>query len=176
MLDVFGGPGFLAKATNHLGLLGYVLDTKFGLRYDVTMTTLLVLTRIRQDVAAVKGVAGMISPPRRHTPCSPKVVSASAPVANFLRRVRMTWFLEHPCDSWLSDVPKIQTLAVQLARTAWALADFCGLDHHAGSERCLWLGTPTTEIGTVLLAVFWNRCALQCVSSKTCSSRGFSIT
>ena len=36
MLDVFNSPGFLAKATNHLGLRGYVLDTKFGPRYDVT--------------------------------------------------------------------------------------------------------------------------------------------
>ena len=32
MLDVFGGPGFLAKASNHLGLRGYVLNTKFGPR------------------------------------------------------------------------------------------------------------------------------------------------
>ena len=31
MLDVFGGPGFLANASNHLGLRGHVLDTKFGL-------------------------------------------------------------------------------------------------------------------------------------------------
>ena len=36
VLDVFGGLGFLAKATNHPGLSGYVLDTKFGPRYDVT--------------------------------------------------------------------------------------------------------------------------------------------
>ena len=27
--DVFGGPGFLSKATNHLGPRSYVLDTKF---------------------------------------------------------------------------------------------------------------------------------------------------
>ena len=45
--DVFGGSGFVANATNHLGPRGYVLDTKFGRKYDVTQP--LVLTRIRQD-------------------------------------------------------------------------------------------------------------------------------
>ena len=53
---MFGGSGFLAKAANHLGLRGYVLDTKFGPRYDVTKP--LALTRIRQDVSAGKCVAG----------------------------------------------------------------------------------------------------------------------
>ena len=62
MLDVFSGSGFLAKATNHLGLRCYVLDTKFGSRYDVTKP--LVLTRIRQDVSAAKCVEGMISTSR----------------------------------------------------------------------------------------------------------------
>ena len=33
MIAVFGGNDFLTKATNHLGLRGYVLDKKFGLRY-----------------------------------------------------------------------------------------------------------------------------------------------
>ena len=56
MLDVFGGVGPLAKATDLLGLRGYVLDTKLGCRYDVTKP--IVLTRIRQDVSA-----GMIQPP-----------------------------------------------------------------------------------------------------------------
>ena len=36
MLDVFGGSGFRTKARNYSGLRGFVLDTKFGLRYDVT--------------------------------------------------------------------------------------------------------------------------------------------
>ena len=35
-MDVFGGFGFLSKATNHLGLRGCVLDTKFGPWYDAT--------------------------------------------------------------------------------------------------------------------------------------------
>ena len=62
MLDVIGGSGFLTKAIDHLSLHGYVLDTKFGPKYHVTEP--LVLTRIRQDVAAGKCVAGVISPPR----------------------------------------------------------------------------------------------------------------
>ena len=36
MLDVFGGLGFVAKAANLFGLRGFVFDTKFGPRYDVT--------------------------------------------------------------------------------------------------------------------------------------------
>ena len=66
----------------------------------------------------------MISRPRHHTSCSSKVISASAAVANLLHRTRMPWIQEHPCDSWLWDVPKIQTLAAQ-PRLAWALADVC---------------------------------------------------
>ena len=50
MLDVFGGPGFLAKTSNHLGSRGNVLDAKLGPRYDMTKAH--VLTRIRQDVFA----------------------------------------------------------------------------------------------------------------------------
>ena len=76
MLDVFGGTGLLAKATNHLDLRSYVLDTKFGPRYDVTQH--LVLTRIRLHVSVGKCVAGMIPPPSHHTSCSPKVIPASA--------------------------------------------------------------------------------------------------
>ena len=41
MLDLFGGAGFLAETTNHLRLRGYVLDTKFGPRYDVTQAFVL---------------------------------------------------------------------------------------------------------------------------------------
>ena len=52
MIDVFGGSCFLAKTKNHWGLCGYVVDTKFGPRYDVTQ--LIVLSSIRQDVLAGK--------------------------------------------------------------------------------------------------------------------------
>ena len=98
MFDVFGGSGFLAKATSHLGLRGHVLETKFGLSFDVTQP--IVLTRIRQDVSAGKSL------PLQHTSCSSKEISASAAIANLLLRARMPWILEHPCDSWLWDVPK----------------------------------------------------------------------
>ena len=69
MLDVFGGSGILTKVTCHLGLLGYVLNTKFGSRYDVT------------KLFDGQCVAGMISPPLHHTGCHPKVMGASAPIA-----------------------------------------------------------------------------------------------
>ena len=121
LFDVFSGSGFLATTAHHLGLRGHLLDTKFGPRYAVTM--LLVLTRIRQDVSAGKCFAGMISRPRQHTSCSCQVISATASVTNLLHRARMPWILEHPCDSCLWSVPKIQALAAQL-RTAQVLADF----------------------------------------------------
>ena len=94
MLDVFGGPGFLATASNLLGLCGHALDTKFGARYDVTIA--LVLNRVRQDVSAGKCVAAMIiSLPRLLTSCSSQVISASASTANLLHRARVPWILEH---------------------------------------------------------------------------------
>ena len=49
MPDVFGELGTLAKASNLRGLHGHVLETKFGTRYDVTQSP--VLIGIRQDVS-----------------------------------------------------------------------------------------------------------------------------
>ena len=80
MLDVFGGSGFVAKATAHLGLRGNVLDTKFWRRYNVTKP--LFSPEFDRMFSPEKCVAGMISPPRQHTACSPKVISASAAIAN----------------------------------------------------------------------------------------------
>ena len=117
-LDVFGGSGFVAKATNHLGLRGCVRDTKFGPRYDVTRP--LVLTRIRQDVSAGKCVAAMISPPRPHSSCSPNVLSASAAIANLLHRARMSWILEHPCVHGSGTYRKSRPL--RQPRTAWTMS------------------------------------------------------
>ena len=102
-------------------------------RYDVTKP--LVLARIGQDVSAGKCVAKVMSPPRKQTSCSSKVLAASASVANLLHCARMPWILEPPFDSWFWDVPKIQTLAAE-PRTAWALTDFCVFwDLHAESEN-----------------------------------------
>ena len=92
MLDVFGGSGFVAVATNYLGLRCYVLDTKFASRYDVTKP--LVLTRTRQDVSVAQCVAAMISPPRLHTSCSPHAISASASFTHLLQGARMPWIME----------------------------------------------------------------------------------
>ena len=130
MIDVFGGSGFVANATNHLGLRGYALHTNFGPRHD--MTNLFVFTRIRQDVSTGQQ---SFPPPRLHTSCSSLVISASASIAKLLHRARIPWILEHLCDSRSWDVPKLQTCAAQI-RTAWALADF----------------TWTAEICTELLA------------------------
>ena len=48
----------MSKATGHWCLRGFVLDTQFGPRYDVTQ--LLVLTLLRQDFSAGKCLAHMI--------------------------------------------------------------------------------------------------------------------
>ena len=90
LVDLAFGP----KRQIILGLHCCVLDTKLGPRYDVTKA--LVLTRIGQDVSDGKCVAAVISPPRQHTSCSPKVISASAAIANLLHRAHMPWILEHP--------------------------------------------------------------------------------
>ena len=172
LFDVFGGLGIFAKASNHLGLRGHVLDTKFGAWYEVTKP--LILTRIRQDVPAGKCVAGMISLSRQLTSCSSKVISTKASIANLLHRARMPWFLEHPCGSPLWDVPKIKTLAAQ-PRTARALADV------------FVFGSPCRQRTLFLV---WNvdskdahRIAGKCagtggrctVSEETCSSKGFRL-
>ena len=99
----------------------------------------LALTRIRQDVSAGKCVTGMIPPPRQDTSYSPKVISASAAIANLLHRARMPWILEHLCDSWLWDTPKIQSLSAQ-PRTVWALADFCVLGSQSRKRRWFLVG------------------------------------
>ena len=109
LLDVFGGNDFLTKATNSLGLRGYVFDTKFGPRYDVTQP--IVLTRIRQEVSTAKCVAGTMSPTRP--------LSASAAIA----KLASSFSHAVDSDSWLWDVPKIRTLAAQ-PRTSWTLAFF----------------------------------------------------
>ena len=70
------------------------------------MTKRLCLTRVRQDVSAGTCVAATLSPPRQHTSCSSKAITATAAIANLLHRACMPWILEHPCDSWLWDVAK----------------------------------------------------------------------
>ena len=111
----------------------------------------------------------MISPPRQHGLCFSTVFSASASIAYLLHRARMPWILEHPCGSWLWDVPKIQTRAAP--RTAWQIL-------------CFWIRTQKTnvvsawECGWQRLAPYCASCdrTLQCVWTKTCSSKGFRIT
>ena len=115
-----------------MGLRGYVLDTKFGPRYDVKKP--LVLTRIRQDISAGKCVAGMISPPRQHTSCSSEVFSASASIVNLHHRARIPWIVEHPCDSCLWEVLKNRLLRLSLARPGpWQIYE--NLDHRAENEE-----------------------------------------
>ena len=93
LLDMFGGSGFLSKATNDLGLRGYVLDTKVGPRYEVIKP--LVLARVRQDVSAGKCVAAVISSPRLHTSWSSQVISViSANASNAVDSGTSVWFVD----------------------------------------------------------------------------------
>ena len=86
------------------------------------MTQHLVLTGIRQDVSAGKCVAATMSPPRQHILCSDKLFTASATIANFLHRAHMSKIIEHPFDSWVWNVPKIQALSAE-PRTSWLLSN-----------------------------------------------------
>ena len=164
----------MAKASNHLGLHGYVLDTIFGPRYDVTKP--FVLTRIRQDVSAGRCVAGVISPPRQHTSCCSKVMSASASTANLPHRARMPWILEHPCYSWFWDVPKIQTDSCGTASHGPGLGGFFRFWITMQKTNVISGWVSTAEMRTVLLASVLDRWTLQCFSTKTFSSQGFCIT
>ena len=152
-----------------MGLRGHVLDTNFGARYGVTRP--LALTRIRKDVSPGKCVAAMILPPRLQTSCSSQVSSASASIANLLN----PWILEHPCNSWLWDVPKIEALAAQ-PRTAWALADYCILVVGTEIAHCLWLETWTAEICTGLLAHVLEPVDIVVCLDTNCSSTVWLIT
>ena len=126
----------------------HVLDTKP-----------LVHTKIRQDVTAGKCVAGMISPPRHHASCNPKVISANAALANLLHRAHMPWILEHPHDSWLWDVPKISALAARPSgffcifgfpyrkRTLFLVGTVDNRDLHCTARKCAGRGGRCSVTG-----------------------------
>ena len=160
----------MAKVSNHLGLRGYVLDTKFGTRCDVTIN--LILTRFRQCVSAQR-VAAMISLLRRHTPGSSQVLSAKC-------LHMLTCFILLTCFGlWNSQVirgfgtyRKILTLAPQ-PRTAWAPADFCTCGLHTENEH--YFGLVMQRFAPHRSQVRWNR-TLQCFRTNACSSKGFRLT
>ena len=54
----------------------------------------------------------------------------------------MPWFLEHPCDSWLWDAPKIVGTGGLL---------YFGFEVQK-NEHCFWMGMWKAELCTVLLA------------------------
>ena len=161
------------KKTDHLGLRGRVLDTKFGSKYGVTKP--FVPTRIRHDFSAGTFVAGLIPPPQ-HTSCSPKVISASATITNLLQRARMPWIMEHPCDACLWDVPNEKSILlwhslarlgrwriflrfwITVKRTLFLGGNVDSRDAHRTARRCLGTG---------------GRCG---VSGHTRSSRDFRCT
>ena len=116
--DYFVAAKLFKTATGALGLSGL---TMYQARHS--SASIERVRKIQQDVSAGKCVAGMMSPPRQHASRSPKVISACVAIANLLHRARMPWILEHPRDSRLWDVPKIQALAVQ-PRTAWVPGGF----------------------------------------------------
>ena len=133
---------------------GYVLDTKFGPRYDVSKPP---YSHPHSTGRPLENVSQESIPPQQHTKCSPKVISASAATENLLQCARVPWIMEHPCEPWLCDVPTVQTLAAQ-PRTAWALADFCVfLDHRAGGTSFEWTGiraqlAPVAYLSQALIA------------------------
>ena len=127
-------------------------------RNDVTKS--LVLTRIRQDTSAGTCVAGMISLPRQHTPHN---YFYSATIANFLRRARMLWIIEHPRHSRMWNEPKIQGLAAQL-RTSWA-SSFFALSDHRGERDIILFRNVDNRV--------WHHIDRRCVGTDgRCSASG----
>ena len=103
------------QAPNHLGLCGCVLDTKFGRRYDVTKPLVLLRWKMCRSNDFTSTTAHLVLSPCHFSQCFNRY---------WLHRARKPWILEHPCESWLWDVPNIQILVAQ-PRTSWALAHFC---------------------------------------------------
>ena len=85
VLDVFGGPGFVAKASTNLVYVSTCVTPKFGPRYDVTKS--LVLTRIRQDVAV----------PRRQCLHRSLAASCQPKIMTLVAHSRMAWTLADFC-------------------------------------------------------------------------------
>ena len=84
-------------------------------------------------------VSQEISPPRLHTSCSSKIISASASVANMLHRAHI------PCGT----CRKSTLLRHSFALTGpWQIFVFMNL--HAENERCFCLGMWTAGICTEL--------------------------
>ena len=126
LLDMFGGAGFLSKATNDLGLRGYVLDTTFGTKYEVTKP--LVLTWFRQDVPAGKCVAAVVSPPRPHTSCSSQKNEKRKSLnflvfSNFLNFVSSLPLPSSPC--WLGGLQKKEEKKEDKNREKHCFFSFC---------------------------------------------------
>ena len=91
----------------------------------------------------------LISPPRQHSSCSSKIIAASAAIAVLLHRARMPWILEHSCDLWLRDLPKIKALVWRsLARPGPSRITVL-LVHSTENEHCFWLGMWAAGICTV---------------------------
>ena len=147
MCGVFGETGFVAKATNHLGLRGYVLDTKFGPKYDVTKP--LVLTGIGQDVSAgkqkwfhlcVTTVRGL-----------PKLFPPILPLQTCFIMLACRGFCNTRVIRGCGTCRNSRHLRHSLARRGpWLIVVF--LVHNTESEHCFWLETWTAEICTVLFA------------------------
>ena len=172
-IDVVGGSGFLSKATHHLGLRGYVLDTKFGSRCDVAQP--FVLTRIRQEVSA-----GKMRRRKDLTSTTTHLVLSQNYFRHYFHRLlassRMPWILEHPCDSWLCGRAENP--------------DPCGAASHGlgpGRFLCFWISVQQANVVSgrecgqqgctpCCTKVCWDRRALQCFTSKHGHPKNVRIT
>ena len=146
MLHVFGRPGFLAKAWNHLGLRGDVLDAKCGLRHDVTQPP--VLTRIRQGrLRRIMCRSNDLASTTTHRMLFPKLFPPVLPSPTCFIVLACLGFWNTRVNRGCGTCRKSRLLRHSFARPGpWQI--FVALDDQAGSERCFW----TAEIHHVLLA------------------------
>ena len=153
MLHMFDQPGFLTKASNHLGLRGYVLDTKFGPRFDVTQP--LVLTRIRQD-------GNDFTSTTTHLVLFQMSSSSVLPSQTCFIVLTCLGFWNTRVDRGCSACRKSRLLRRSLARLGPWQIFFVFLGLLAESERCCWLGMWTAEIS--------HRIARKCAGTGGCCS------
>ena len=132
-----------------------MVDAKFDCRYDVTKP--LVLDRIRQYVSAAKCVAGMISPPRHHTSCSHKIISATLPSQTFFTVLACPGLWNSPVTLDHGTCPKSRLLQHNVLRP--------------GPWRFCVFGSPSSK-RTLFLVGSVDRRDSQCIGRRCAGKRG----
>ena len=169
VVDKFGGSGFLATATNQFGC-GFVLDTKFGPRYDVTQPLWNLTGRLRLEVCRSNDFTSttthfVLSQGDLRQCCHRKLASSCSQTLDSGTPVVFVVVCQ-----------KIQTVAAH-PLTARALSDYSFWITMQKTNIVSGLEVWTTErFAPCCSNMCLNSWRLQCFRTETFSSEGFRIT